>query len=70
VLQGDYGVALTATLHSLEHPKYGATPVHQVLGVASSMSTCGRGIPDLFTRAASHIAWIEDVVWPAGNQTD
>ncbi|KAJ1522500.1 hypothetical protein ONE63_001690 [Megalurothrips usitatus] len=69
---GEYGVPLSLRTHTLRTAEHGDFPMARVLGVASSLSYCtartpdGSLLPDLFTSAASHLAWIESVVWPEG----
>ena len=56
---------LTRPMHMLLVPGERAPRrVDLALAVASSESWCGRGLPDLFTRVASHLDWIEGAVWP------
>ena len=67
LFQGDRGVPLTRPMRTLLVPgEHGPRPmrVDLALAVASSESWCGRGLPDLFTRVASHLDWIESAVWP------
>lgn len=68
---GDSGVPLARSEHSLrvEKQQNRQYAVDRVLGVASSLTYCtartpeGRPLPDLFTSVASHVTWIESVVW-------
>ncbi|KAJ1522498.1 hypothetical protein ONE63_001688 [Megalurothrips usitatus] len=68
---GEYGVPLSLHTHTLRSAVHERDfPMARVLGVASSLSYCtartpdGSLLPDLFTSAASSLAWIESVVWP------
>ncbi|XP_034235022.1 transmembrane protease serine 9-like isoform X2 [Thrips palmi] len=44
--------------------------VHRVVGILSRLSPCGSGRdsgrPDVYTKVADVVPWIESVVWPAG----
>lgn len=37
------------------------------MGISSFGISCGIGIPNIYTRVAGYIDWIEDIVWLSGN---
>lgn len=40
--------------------------VSKIIGIASLRVECGSNRPDLYTRVASYVDWIESIVWKDG----
>lgn len=38
-----------------------------IVGIFSFAISCGSTYPSIYTRVASHIDWIESIVWPDGD---
>lgn len=67
VLQGEPGGALQVVHKVLEVDGAGGRRlvVLRLVGVVSLSPACGRCLPDVHSRVAAFVPWIERVVWPA-----